>query len=808
MKKSIRASLVMTQALVLVFGLAFSHTALAFPYATYYFNGAGDLLLDFKPDVDADFTEATSGGLGNSRAVSVDTRAGLYAATTTTYAQPEIGETLTVSGYFYNDGNSGYGGLGFMTASTTAQGQAFPTTSGVSAQGISFHGGGGDFVLKTDNSASLDDRSWVGGDLVDGQWYKMVYSITKTGDNTFGTVFQVWESDSSGSLSNLKTQHYQTEITNSDFGSAPVWYAYFAADGGDRFVYVDSFEVANDVLDEPVEVGTCQEIIDINDALFGSYLLTADLDCTADGNGIMIAASGTSDGAFRGIFDGDGHTITIDLDVVDQIRTGLFRVVQEGTVKDLTVEGTINVSEDAEEIGGLAGVVNNSVVSNVTTGVTIVALHGSGNVISEVGGVAGYAFETTFESVSSSGSITSEDYVGGVIGNADYSYFNESSATGDVVGANQVGGFVGHSQSTEIFDSFATGDVTAISEVGGFVGLNESDSDIRRTYATGDVDADEYVGGFAGRNAIDSYISKAYATGGIAGTSNIGGFVGTNSANILYSYSSGDVTGDMAGDNAVGGFAGFSSGSIRSSFSASAVTTDASNGGGFIGEAEDGSEYRNAGWWTGSGLVNAIGYDGGLGTFAATIDHNEADRTAFYDDTHDLYENFSVEEWNEWDFDDDWTTLADTAFPVFLWQGIEEPQPEVVVEEQAAEGSRSGNGGSKKKIFKKVAKVDDLVMPEAVETVSEVASVGPARDLEVTMEGEDVKSLQLLLIAQNKGPAAQALASVGATGYFGNYTREALAEYQQSVGIVPSAGYFGPLTRAQMKAAGFEGLWW
>lgn len=72
----------------------------------------------------------------------------------------------------------------------------------------------------------------------------------------------------------------------------------------------------------------------------------------------------------------------------------------------------------------------------------------------------------------------------------------------------------------------------------------------------------------------------------------------------------------------------------------------------------------------------------------------------------------------------------------------------------------------------------------------------PTRDLELGMEGEDVKSLQLFLIQEKSGPATSELARVGASGFYGRYTVEALQEYQAKVGIYPASGYFGPKTRA------------
>ncbi len=73
------------------------------------------------------------------------------------------------------------------------------------------------------------------------------------------------------------------------------------------------------------------------------------------------------------------------------------------------------------------------------------------------------------------------------------------------------------------------------------------------------------------------------------------------------------------------------------------------------------------------------------------------------------------------------------------------------------------------------------------------------RDLSVGDSGADVVALQSFLIANNIGLAAQALAHVGSTGYFGPLTQNALAEYQASAGIIPALGYFGPKTRGYIE---------
>jgi len=75
-----------------------------------------------------------------------------------------------------------------------------------------------------------------------------------------------------------------------------------------------------------------------------------------------------------------------------------------------------------------------------------------------------------------------------------------------------------------------------------------------------------------------------------------------------------------------------------------------------------------------------------------------------------------------------------------------------------------------------------------------------ATDLSAGSKGNAVNVLQQFLISQGKGSAAQVLATNGATTYFGNLTRAALAEFQKSVGITPASGYFGAKTRVYINS--------
>lgn len=152
----------------------------------------------------------------------------------------------------------------------------------------------------------------------------------------------------------------------------------------------------------------------------------------------------------------------------------------------------------------------------------------------------------------------------------------------------------------------------------------------------------------------------------------------------------------------------------------------------------------------------------------------------------------------------------------------------VCVEDVAEEEDAGGGGGSSRR--RPIATTTDAVAPtpanpqiEAllaqIKTIVEqiialggnvspdilallgtpTGSAYSSRDLDIGSDGDDVLALQNFLIAQNKGPKAQALKDWGATGYFGPLTQAALAEFQAAVGIAPAVGYFGPKTRVYIN---------
>ncbi len=111
--------------------------------------------------------------------------------------------------------------------------------------------------------------------------------------------------------------------------------------------------------------------------------LTADIPTAAEiaaGTTAVTTITGENK-AFCGTFDGQGHTINVDLNVSGNIAEGLFSNVKGATIKDLTVTGTIN--NTGMYAGGLVGTAKGATIQNCTFAATI---NSSGN---EIGAFVG-----------------------------------------------------------------------------------------------------------------------------------------------------------------------------------------------------------------------------------------------------------------------------------------------------------------------------------------------------------------------------------------------------------------------------------
>lgn len=225
------------------------------------FNTTNTLIDEFNPNTGStQFTNVSSGGISNTGAISVPLGSNELWATKQGYTVTGAGDVYTFSAFFKIAANSGYGGLGFIAGSPV--GSLDGTGHPVKGIGMSFHGGGGSFV----NNQSHTNVSWP-PDLVLGNWYKMIFTITAKGSNTYDLNFQIWNADANGTVGSLKTEKVLTNIVNNDLGQASIINIYFSA-AGSRMSYIDDFqlELAGNVViveeGEPV-VQTADTVADI-----------------------------------------------------------------------------------------------------------------------------------------------------------------------------------------------------------------------------------------------------------------------------------------------------------------------------------------------------------------------------------------------------------------------------------------------------------------------------------------------------------------------------------------------------------------
>lgn len=200
------------------------------------FNSTNDLTDKFTPNkVGAQFTNSSSGGIGNTGAISVPSGSTELWATKQGYTVTGAGDIYTFSAFFKIAVNSGYGGLGFIAGSPVGS----LDFSGQPAKGIgmAFHGGGGSFV----NNQVHSNVSWP-PDLALNTWYKMIFTVTAKGSNRYDLKFEIWNTDSNGNLGTQKTEKTLNNVLNNDVGNASVISIFFSA-AGNRMSYVDNFEM-------------------------------------------------------------------------------------------------------------------------------------------------------------------------------------------------------------------------------------------------------------------------------------------------------------------------------------------------------------------------------------------------------------------------------------------------------------------------------------------------------------------------------------------------------------------------------------
>ena len=266
----------------------------------------------------------------------------------------------------------------------------------------------------------------------------------------------------------------------------------------------------------------------VNDGNTGiDITLTGNITLTGDWTPIGTSISN----AYKGTFDGSGHTITgLTVTTSDQYA-GLFGYLS-GTVKDVTLKDVkIESNNEISDVGGVAGQSYGNIENCSVSG--SVSVSGTNSI---AGGVVGYQTGGSITGCSSSATVNAGGVAGGVVGLADGgATLTACYATGNVTiessgtGSYFAGGVVGINTVSTLKACYAWGSVTGSGSgtiyVGGVTGSNDLGTLTACYHAKGTVSGpDRATGGVAGRNykSYNDPVITACYWGGNGQTQGIG----------------------------------------------------------------------------------------------------------------------------------------------------------------------------------------------------------------------------------------------------------------------------------------------
>ena len=212
----------------------------------------------------------------------------------------------------------------------------------------------------------------------------------------------------------------------------PLYAAALAANGDEMVSYSENTAKADNV----ISISTADDLIELSqkctlDTWSRGKIVELDADLSLDGVNFAPIPS------FGGTFHGNGHTIS-GFRLSGKLSTaGLFRTVQEsGTVENLYVLGTVEMSGTCEAAGGIAGENYGRITGCSFSG----SISGSVN----TGGIAGY-LSGVIRSCTNNAVIGYPHVghnVGGITGRS-CGYIDNCENTGSIHGRKDVGGITG-----------------------------------------------------------------------------------------------------------------------------------------------------------------------------------------------------------------------------------------------------------------------------------------------------------------------------------------------------------------------------
>lgn len=254
---------------------------------------------------------------------------------------------------------------------------------------------------------------------------------------------------------------------------------------------------------------------------------------------------------YRGIFDGQGYTVSNMFVEATAGTNGLFGVVNiGGKVENLTISGMVVSSGNASgtkqvRAGSVAGLLINGSIINCTSKVLMTSTIDNGidengaTLLLTLGGIVGSANKGTIEKCINKGNMSTKfcTAAGGILGYRISQYSSSSSVlqitecanladitySSDTTGATSAGGIIGDAQGkANVSNCYNAGLIKANKNAGGIIGsvgaTYASELTVSSCYNKGAVQspADAYAGGIIGRAEAGVYEEELYVLEGSA----------------------------------------------------------------------------------------------------------------------------------------------------------------------------------------------------------------------------------------------------------------------------------------------------
>ena len=203
--------------------------------------------------------------------------------------------------------------------------------------------------------------------------------------------------------------------------------------------------------------------------------LTKDIDMSGEtytpiGEG-PIDPESTESNKYSGTFNGNGHTVTLNISLPETKYVGLFGYIEGATIKNVGVEGTIR---GLYHVGGIVGFAyNNSIIENCWNTAEIKASNQWSMEGMRAGGIVGTTSNSTITNCYNTGTVTATSQAaGGITGyNASNSSITNCYNIGTVTATHLLaGGIAGIDSNSSITNCYNIGTVKAINNYGEIAG--------------------------------------------------------------------------------------------------------------------------------------------------------------------------------------------------------------------------------------------------------------------------------------------------------------------------------------------------